>query len=378
MILRPRTTILIVSAFWTVYALVYASHIVHMRDESNRLITWSYALGSSLTGWLSWIPLSLAVLWIVRKYPFRRANWFAILGLHSLTVLSLIILRALYVAITNHWVHWYGEFNWQIVFVDSVRNNFLLSWLVIGVAHALIYAERASRHELLMAQLQQRLTQAELSALSARVNPHFLFNSLNSIAELLHQDPDAAERMVLSLATLLRRSLVHNTEQFCPLAKEFELLEHYLAIESIRLGERLRIRLEIDPTCRSHPIPTMLLQPLVENAILHGIAKLRSGGEVWISVARSAETLRIRIENDMPVAQAPTTPQKTSGSGTEFGLSQAQGRLQHLYGSAASMSTHREQGKFKLEITIALSALTDQHPVESEPDAMRAAIGAQA
>lgn len=355
MTLRPRSTLLIVSAFWAVYALVYASHIVHMRDESNRLITWSYALGSSLTGWLSWIPLSLAVLWIVRKYPFRGANWFAILGLHSLTVVCLITARALYVALTNPWMQWYSDFSWQAVFIDSVRNNFLLSWLVIGVAHALIYAERASRSEVVLAQMQQRLTQAELAALSARVNPHFLFNSLNSIAELMHQDAHAAEKMVLSLSTLLRRSLAHNSAQLCSVAQECELLEHYLSIEQIRLGERLRVKLDIAPSCLALQIPTLLLQPLAENAILHGIAKLRRGGEVQIRGFTTPEYLCISVENDMPVTVDSGTPKPhASGSGAEFGLAQALERLQHLYGEGASLKTTRTAGKFKLEITIAL------------------------
>ena len=352
---RFRSTLLMVSAFWTVYALVYASHIINMRDESNRLITWDYALRSSLVGWLSWVPLSLGVLWIVRKYPFRRTNWFAILGLHSLTVMSLILARALYVWLSNPWVNWYAEFSWQVTLIDSVRNNFLLSWLLIGVAHAMIYAERAGRSEVELAQLQQRLTEAELAALSARVNPHFLFNSLNSIAELMHQDAHAAERMVLSLSALLRRSLAHNSAQLCSMAQECELLEHYLSIEQIRLGERLKVKLDIAPSCMALQIPTLLLQPLAENAILHGIAKLRRGGEVHIRAYTTSEQLWIELENDMPVTNDLAKPKSNSrGSGAEFGLAQALERLQHLYGEGASLKTTRTAGKFCLVITIAL------------------------
>ena len=365
---RFRSTVLMVSAFWTAYALVYASHVVNMRDESNRLITWGWALSSSLVGWMSWIPLSLGVLWVVRKFPFRRANWFAILGLHSLTVMVLIVLRALYVAATNPWIHWYADFTWTAVFVDSVRNNFLLSWLVIGVAHALIYAERARRSEVILAQLQQRLSQAELAALSARVNPHFLFNSLNSIAELMHQDAHAAERMVLSLSILLRRSLAHKHTQLCSLAQECELLEHYLSIEKIRLGERLKVNLDVAPSCMALQIPTLLLQPLAENAILHGIAKLRRGGEVSIHAYTRAEQLHIRIENDMPVSpDVGARSTSLGGSGSEFGLAQAQERLQHLYGERASLTTSCAEGKFKLSIDIALAAIEASELTEIAP-----------
>jgi sensor histidine kinase YesM len=242
--MRQRTLWIATFIWWTLNGLVTAADIVTMRDASGRTLTWSHALTMGLASAWTWVPLTIGVVWLVRRYPLereRRALARSLVVL-NLAVVAVVVLRMGVVIAFNPWIGWYervpaaGE-----LFLTSVRINLFPTWLLIGVAHAVLFAERARQRERQTAELQGRLAQARLEALSAQLNPHFLFNALNSIAELLHQDPEAADRMLVGLGTLLRRSLDTGRLQEVPLHEELRLLEHYVDLEKVRLGTRLRL-----------------------------------------------------------------------------------------------------------------------------------------
>jgi two-component sensor histidine kinase len=185
---------------------------------------------------------------------------------------------------------------------------------------------RASRDR---EQLEIRLAQTQLSTLRQQLRPHFLFNTLNTITALISVDARSAERMVSGLSSLLRLSLRSDDEQEVPLDREMEMLEHYLEIQRIRFRDRLTIDVRIDPSVRQALVPNLVLQPLVENAIRHGIGPRAAGGRVEIAARRRNGTLELRVEDDGvgPRAGGP------SADGTGTGLANTRARLQHLYGS---------------------------------------------
>jgi hypothetical protein len=178
------------------------------------------------------------------------------------------------------------------------------------------------------ARLEARLARAQLQSLKLQMHPHFLFNTLNSITTLITEDPPAAERMVTGLSELLRLSLRNAGEQEVPLERELEVLRHYVAIQEIRFQDRLSVELDIDPETLPAMVPNLMLQPLVENAIRHGIGPRATGGNIEVRVTRVGDTLRVRVHDD---GVGPATDAMPVREGTGIGNTRA--RLGHLYGT---------------------------------------------
>jgi len=178
------------------------------------------------------------------------------------------------------------------------------------------------------ARLEARLARAQLQSLKLQMHPHFLFNTLNSITTLINDDPPGAERMVTGLSELLRLSLRNAGEQEVPLERELEVLRHYLTIQQIRFQDRLSVELDVDPDTLPAMVPNLMLQPLVENAIRHGIGPRATGGHIDIRVTRVGDMLRLRVHDD---GVGTTTDAMPVREGTGIGNTRA--RLGHLYGA---------------------------------------------
>jgi two-component system sensor histidine kinase AlgZ len=191
----------------------------------------------------------------------------------------------------------------------------------------------------------QASARAEADALQARIKPHFLFNSLNAIAGLMRRDPVVAERALLDLSDLFRAALGAGGES--SLAEEVELAERYLAIESLRLGTRLQVAWERDePLPWRMPMPRLVLQPLVENAVLHGVSRLAGGGRIDIRLAQEAGILRIAVSNPAPTAQAPDS----AGSG--HAQRSIGHRLAYAFGPEARMTAGMDAGYYRVELRL--------------------------
>ena len=206
-----------------------------------------------------------------------------------------------------------------------------LFWIYLEIlltANALVYFERARSAALDRAEVEKALTASELQLLKSQLQPHFLFNTLHGIATLVNDDPPRASEMILQLATLLRATIDHSNSDLVPLRDELKFVSTYLDLEKMRLGSRMVVHWSIDNTIRDAQVPHMLLQPLVENAVVHGIASSRNTGFIEIQARRIDQTLRITVTNS--VGQS-----KKSGSGV--GLRNTQARLRHLYGDDAEL-----------------------------------------
>lgn len=209
---------------------------------------------------------------------------------------------------------------------------------------------RAARaRELRAAQLEASLARAELRGLRLQLQPHFLFNALNTISATMYENPAAADEMIGRLAELLRASLRQGQADEVKLAEELELLGAYLGLLEARFGERLRVELEVEEACRAVLVPPLLLQPLAENAIRHGRAESEGEGRLRIAARRAGEALELVVENDLPAA-APA-PARGSGEGG-LGLASVSERLRLLYGERQSFGAGRSGELFRVALRL--------------------------
>lgn len=323
------------SAFvaWTAYGLLYCHQVMSMAEDMGKHYAWSDVLRINLIGMWGWVPLTVALFWLVSRVPIRRGNVARSSTVLMVAAFVMVVVRALYIYNLDPWVGWYEtppDF-WADVMPTSLYHNVLTSWIVIGIAHALLFSEQARAQERRAAELQGLLAQARLDAIAAQLNPHFLFNALNSIAELVHHDAARADRMLVGLSALLRRSLESSRLQWVSLREELELLAQYLDIEKVRLGERMQVHWHVAEDCLGEAVPPQLLQPLVENAVVHAIARRMRPGNVRIGARLVAGTLWLDVEDD----GAEGLP---DAEGHGIGLANTRARLQALYGDDAALS----------------------------------------
>jgi signal transduction histidine kinase len=323
---------------WTAYALVFAVQVVGMSEKMGEPYHWPDVLRTSLVGMWGWVPLTVALFWLVSRFPIRRGRAVHACMVLMLGALAAVLARAVFIYLLDPWVRWYDAppSFWGDVMPTSLQNNVLIAWIMMGLAHAVLYFDRAHAQERIAAELQARLAQARLDAIAAQLNPHFLFNALNSIAELVHLDADRADRMLVALSALLRRSLDSSRLQWVGLREELELLGQYLDIEKVRLGERMQVQWHVAEECLDEAVPPLLMQPLVENAIVHAIARRVRPGRVRIGAALVSGALRLEVEDD----GAEGLPD-VEGHG--IGLANTRARLEALYGGDASLSVESNE-----------------------------------
>jgi two-component system, LytTR family, sensor kinase len=278
--------------------------------------------------------LAPPIFYIVRRYPISRPIRFErvagyVLGAIPYLLVSVCV-RSL---LLPPWDPNTGEFTSRTfdTFVNNARLFATQTWdylVVLVAAHAYEYFTRARNEELQRAKLQQALAESELQALKSQLQPHFLFNTLNGISALIEVDRRRAREMVLKLSDLLRTVLQDGTADLIPLEEELKFAEAYLDIEKMRLDERLEIRWKIPPDTRHLLVPPLILQPLVENAIVHGVAGSREGGWLEIELESNEKSIALKVSNSV---RGKGTP----GSG--LGLQNTKARLNYLYGDEARL-----------------------------------------
>jgi len=233
--------------------------------------------------------------------------------------------------------------DWPRAAVAGLAWGMYIGTLVWTIVYIRITERRAQEHR--EGKMQLALREAELRALEAQINPHFLFNCLNSIRGLVVEDPQKAQDMITRFATLLRYNLNHDTRHTVPLAAEAEVVNDYLALEKARFEDRLRCQVTIDPADASLLVPPMILQTLIENALKHGIGRLPDGGDLQIRAAANNGTLVLEVENTGELTDSRS-------GGTQVGLNNIRERLRILYGDRASLSLQNGSGTVVAKVEI--------------------------
>jgi hypothetical protein len=315
---------------WTVLALLSASQWAVGMAAEGKPYQWGWLITNRLVDWYSCAIFTPLFFWLARKYPVDRTRWVRNLPIHLLTAaLATPIKFAIQGWVMTHIVGQPFPPLTQVLARAFITEN-IAFWCVILAVHAVEFHQRVREREILTARLQARLSEAQLDALTSRLHPHFLFNTLQGISTLVYRDPAAADAMLGHLSTLLRKALSKGQGHELTLAEELALLDEYLAIVQVRFGERVVVVREVDSTALTGLVPQLLLQPLVENAIEHGIARRAGAGKIAIRGVRAGETITISVSDDGPGLERPGPD--------GVGLSSTRLRLGELYGARASLS----------------------------------------
>lgn len=313
------STVVIVFVLSTVTGLYFATQLHFAYPEPFRR-PWRAALEINLVHYWIWGLLAPLIVLAARRWPFSRSTWVSALPYHLVLglVLTAVQIGAAQLILNASLAS----------LAKSLRTNFHSSFptyvLVLAVVHAIDYYAKYRDREVRASQLEARLAEARLAALKRQMNPHFLFNTLNSISSLMYVDPEAADAMLARLSELLRLALDADSEQEVPLARELAMLSSYLEIEKIRFEDRLCVEIDVAPALLEARVPALSLQPLAENAIRHGISRLPDGGTLRVRGSREDGHLRLVVEDNGP-GLAPDTDDG-------IGLANLRARLEELYG----------------------------------------------
>jgi hypothetical protein len=312
---------------------------------------WLVAVAVFLPASVVYAFVCLSAWYICRVFPIDDLSraWKVVV----VQALASVFASVLFVAMAGAWaqaVDWvFGGVGTDALFLDRRPLLFivgaLLFWLA-AVFHYMLIAFQASQEaETRALELNLLAREAELKALRAQIDPHFIFNSLHSISALTATDAAAARRMCLLLADFLRETLRLGASSRIPLSEEFALADRFLAIEQVRLGARLQIERDTDAGAVECLVPPLLLQPLVENAVVHGVAQLVDGGTIRMAANRTGPMLTITLEN-------PCDPDRPQTRGVGLGLQLLRNRLSAQFGPYDAVQAAESDGRFRVEVRI--------------------------
>lgn len=308
------------TGWWLAYAWFSAQNYLTTTSEWGLHSDRSEVMLAELVSAGLWIPLTVLALWLSSRFPLGRPFPTA-LPVHLAALAVAVFGRIYVVRELDEWLGCYPALPpaSELVLTNGQLHAFTYL-LLTGVGHALHYASQHRRRE-------ADLARAQVAALRAQMRPHFLFNALNTIAAVVPEDPARAERMIVSLGTLLRRSLERGEAHQVPLRTELELARCYLEIEQARYGDRVRASFDVNPEVADALVPPLVVQPLVENAVRHGLVPRAEGGHVRISAKRRGDRLRLVVADDgvgLPAGDRPAEG---------IGLGNTRSRLRAGYGS---------------------------------------------
>src|SRR5215467_230649 len=292
---------------WTLMALLRATQVSLGYEMMGHVPSWWRLVIWQLLVFYVWIALTPVIVWLGRRVKLERSHWLRSLSLHLLcgSLITLFYL-AIYTCLTRLlriYPRWQASLFEQFVhFTGMFFHLDLFTYgAILGIALAADYYRKYRENELQYAELRAQLSQAQLEALRLQLQPHFLFNTLNSIVGLIRNDENRdAIRMTSGLSKLLRHVLEHADRQEVTLGEEVEFLSRYLEIQQMRFSDRLTVEMKIDPDTLEAMVPSLILQPIVENSLRHGVAARDAPGRVCLRTTRSNGVLQIDVYNDGP------------------------------------------------------------------------------
>jgi len=351
-------------AVWVMLGVIYAGPIYlevraeGMAHNAGKIFTWG------ILTWCAWAPLTPAMVWLARRFPLVGVSWkrsiaahlpaflfFSALHSAAATAITLTLkpFDNMGTASTAFWPRFLSRMQ------GSFGSDLLVYGAVIGICYAIDYYRKYREREVLATQLEAQLAQAQLDSLRMQLHPHFLFNTLNGIVGLVRDNKNqAAVSMLVGLSDLLRHALEHSNEQEVELRDELNFIRLYLNIQQMRFSDRLQIDLNIDPAVTKAMVPNLLLQPLVENAVRHGLGKSAASGRLGISAEPDNGFLKLSVTDNG--AGLPDNWQLKSSSG--IGLANTAARLQQLYNGNHRLDIrNRKEGGVEVLVVIPLQQI---------------------
>jgi two-component system LytT family sensor kinase len=317
---------------WSLIGLAFAGQFYLSSSLIGRSITWGQAISYSLADWYVWALLSVPIGALARRYPPAPDVPWKTAGLHLGAGVFFALLYVVVRSVVGQVHSWIIEEDatfmevFRPLFVKTFPFNLLIYGVIVSVCHAIDYYRKYHERTVQTLELEKHLTEARLQSLLRQLKPHFLFNALNGIASLMYSDVAAAERMLVRLADLLRQTMSQTGAPLTSLQAEITFLECYLGIERIRFQDRLAVHMEIDPSTTNAQVPSLILQPLVENAIRHGIEPQMKPGQITLRSARVDGDLVLTVSDNG--SGMPPGGFKREG----IGLANTRARLAEMYG----------------------------------------------
>jgi signal transduction histidine kinase len=337
----------VIAGFWLFFGLLNASQLYFGLRMENFSVPLGRMFATQVLAWGAWALLTPLVLWLGRRFPIERTARARALMVHipaCLLIAAAHLAFFEYVLVTlkpfgpqrdsrTFWEQFLGRASSQL------HIELLIYAATLGLGYAVSYYARFREREFRASQLEAQLAQAQLQALKMQLHPHFLFNTLNGIASLVRDNKNrAAVDMLAGLSDLLRYTLENAGKQEVPLKEELEFLELYLGIQQMRFPDRLRVEMRVAPETLDALVPNLILQPIVENAIRHGISQRPTPGVVGIEASRDGERLRVNVYDDGPGLRP------NGGAGGGVGLSNTRERLAQLYGERQRFTLSEREG----------------------------------
>ena len=349
-----------IGALWFAGGLIEASQsVLILRFAERKQHSWLPLFGTELATWLPWALATPWVVSIARRYPIIRDTTWRAVAVHLATFVAISFVAEAWSAMLQVLFNPWGNRR-PPTFWDTWSITLLYQALIVLIAYALILTitylvdsrDRIARQMTETARLNEELSKAQLAALRGQMEPHFMFNTLNSIAGLVrdHRN-DAAVGMIVGLSEFLRRSSEDSHRSQVTLAEEVEYLQRYVDIQQVRFGERLRVNVDIPADLLDARVPGLLLQPLVENAIKHGIAQRVTGGDIRVTGARRDGSLFLSVYND-----GPGFVDDWQSQGAGLGLANLRTRLQILHGEASTLEMKHAGTGVEVVVTLPMKA----------------------
>jgi two-component system LytT family sensor kinase len=303
---------------------------------------WGRTFKGALAEWYPWAALTPVVVRLATRFALSRRRWAARLVVLAAIGLPLAALKVMLTSVLRG----LGGVS-EYPTITNLTAQYLIYWMLVAAAHAAENYRAGQERALRASELEARLAETRLQLLKMQLQPHFLFNTLNTISELVHENPAAADRMIGGLSQLLRETLDSAIEDVVPLERELDLLQRYLRIQHARFGDRLSVRIDAAGDLGPALVPVFILQPLVENAIKHGLGARLHAGRIDVRVMRRTDRLILEVQDD----GEGFAPGQTTREGV--GLGNTRARLQELYGDAHAFDVERvAEGGTLIRITI--------------------------
>jgi two-component system, LytTR family, sensor kinase len=336
-----------VAGVWTALALLSALQTAVYLREAGEPLRWYPLIVGRLADWYTCAVFTPAYVWLVRRFPVDRGRWRRSAAVILAATVAFVVGKyALFVPLRRLLFPRENLPSFRTTLVNNFISEALIVWAVFGVVYAIELYRRDRAREVQAAALRAELAQARLDALAAQLHPHFLFNTLHGVSALMHRDPEAADAMLTHLGELLRQALAGNGaggRHEIPLAAELGILGHYLAIMRARFHDRLTVAVSVEPGTEHALVPRFVLQPLVENAVRHGIARRPGSGRIEVRARRGdAGDLQLSVSDD----GAGLRGDGGDGNGLRegVGLSNTRRRIRELYGPSARLAVEDRDG----------------------------------